>query len=104
MTKLDAHHESMMAKSDSQLEKKEAAMDVSEERLNKMDTMDLEANREKSETVAEKQGVSREDAAVETTRVLADQYGDQHLDAGSRRQLKKWTLGDGRPWQKLNTA
>jgi hypothetical protein len=41
---LDAHHERMIARMDSQLEKMEAAVDVSEERLNKMDTTLLEVN------------------------------------------------------------
>jgi hypothetical protein len=44
MAKLDGHHERMMARMDSQLEKKEDTVDVFEERLDKMDTADLEAN------------------------------------------------------------
>jgi hypothetical protein len=52
MAKLDAHHKRMMARVDSQLEKMEATVDVFEERLNRMDTTDLEANQEKSETTA----------------------------------------------------
>lgn len=44
MVKLDGHCGKMMASMDSQLEKKEAAVDVFEERLDKMDTKDLEAN------------------------------------------------------------
>jgi hypothetical protein len=43
MAKLDDHHKRTMGRMDSQLEK--------------MDTMDLEANREKSEAVAEQQDV-----------------------------------------------
>jgi hypothetical protein len=43
-TKLDACHERMMARMDSQLDKIEAMVDVFEERLTKMDTMNLEAN------------------------------------------------------------
>jgi hypothetical protein len=42
--KLDAHHERMMAGMNSELEKVEDAVGVFEERLNRMDTMDLEAN------------------------------------------------------------
>jgi hypothetical protein len=53
--KLDAHHERMMGWMDSQLEKMEGAVDVFEERFNKMNTTDLEANREKSGAVAEQQ-------------------------------------------------
>jgi hypothetical protein len=45
LTKMDAtlyaHHESMMAKMESQLEEMKTAVDVAEERLNKMDTTDL---------------------------------------------------------------
>jgi hypothetical protein len=44
MAKSDAPHERIMATMDSQLEKMEAVVDVFEERLNKIDTMDLEAN------------------------------------------------------------
>ncbi|XP_023720006.1 uncharacterized protein LOC111871262 [Cryptotermes secundus] len=72
IAKLDAHHESMMARLGSQLEKMEATVDVFKERLNKMDTTDLEA-------VAEQQDAPKEEAMVETIRVLVEQYGDQHL-------------------------
>jgi hypothetical protein len=41
--KLDAHHERMKARMESELEKMEASVGVFEERLNKMNTMDLEA-------------------------------------------------------------
>jgi ribosome-binding ATPase YchF (GTP1/OBG family) len=53
MVKLDAHHERMMARMDFQLEKMEAVVDVFEERLNKMDTTDLEDNQEKSKGIYE---------------------------------------------------
>jgi hypothetical protein len=43
---MDAHHERMMARMDSQLQKIGATLDDFEEGLNKMDTTDLEANRE----------------------------------------------------------
>jgi hypothetical protein len=69
---LDAHHERMVRK-DSQLEKIEAAVEVFEERLNKTDTVDFEANREKSEAVAEQQDAPKEEAAVETIGALVDQ-------------------------------
>jgi hypothetical protein len=74
--KLDAHHERMMARMDSQLEKMKAAVDVFEERLNKMDTMDSEANREKSGAIAEQHDASKEEAAVETIGALKECYGD----------------------------
>jgi hypothetical protein len=41
LTKLDACHERMIVRMDSQLDKMEAAVDVFDERLNQMDTMDL---------------------------------------------------------------
>jgi nitrate reductase NapAB chaperone NapD len=44
MVKLDAHQERMMTTMDSQLEKMEAVVYVFKDRLNKMDTMDLEAS------------------------------------------------------------
>jgi hypothetical protein len=43
------------------LEEIEAAVDVFEERLHKMDTTDLEANREKSEAVVVQQDVPNQD-------------------------------------------
>jgi hypothetical protein len=55
----------MMARMDSQLEK--------------MDTMNLEANWEKSEVTAEQQAAPKEEATVETIGALVDQYGDRHL-------------------------
>jgi hypothetical protein len=53
-----------MARMDSQLEKMEDTMDVFKEKLNKMDTTDLEANREKSGPVAEQQDALKEEAPV----------------------------------------
>jgi hypothetical protein len=67
----------------------------SEEMLDKMDTMDLETNREKFEAVADHQEIRNEEAAVETIRALEDRYGDWHLAVGRCRQPKKWTQGDG---------
>jgi hypothetical protein len=54
----------------------EVAVDVSEERLDKMDTADLEANREKSDAVADYLEVPKEEAALE------DRCGDRHLAVG----------------------
>jgi hypothetical protein len=104
MAKLDAFHERMMARMGSQLEKMEAAVDVFEEGLNKMDTTDLEANREKSEAVAEQQDAHKEEAMVKPIGALVDRYGDQHLAVGRRHQLKKRTQGDSGSWQKLAAA
>jgi succinate dehydrogenase hydrophobic anchor subunit len=50
----------------------EAAVGVFEERLDKIDTTDLEADREKSETVAVHQEVHNAEAAVETIGALWD--------------------------------
>jgi hypothetical protein len=85
MAKLDVHHERMMARMDFQLEKMEATVDVFEEKLNKMDISDLEANREKSDAIAEQQDASREEVAEETIGALEDRYGDRHLVVGRRR-------------------
>jgi valyl-tRNA synthetase len=64
MAKLNAHYKRMIVRIHSQLEAMEAALDISEERLNKMDTTDLEANREKLEALAEQQDVPKAEAAV----------------------------------------
>jgi hypothetical protein len=82
----------------------EAAVDVFEERLDKMDTTDFEANREESEAVTVYQEVPNEEAAVETVGALEDGYRDQHLAVGRRRQPKKRTQGDGGSRQKLAAA
>jgi hypothetical protein len=50
----------------------EAAENISQENLDKMDSTDLEASREKSEAVAEHQEVSEEDTAVDIIGVLED--------------------------------
>lgn len=50
------------------LEETEAAVDVFKERLNKMDTTFLEANQEKSQTIAMHQEVPQEEATVEIVR------------------------------------
>jgi hypothetical protein len=47
-------------------------MDVFEERLDKMDTMDLEASREKSEAISVHQEVPKDEGAVETIGALVD--------------------------------
>jgi hypothetical protein len=93
-----------MAKMDSQLEKMEVLAVVFEEKLNKMDTMDLEANPEKSEPVAEQQDTPKEEATVETIGAPVDQYGHRHLAVGRRHQPKKRTQRDGGSRQKLVAA
>jgi hypothetical protein len=55
LAKSAAHHERMMARMDTQIEKMEAVVDVFEERLHKMDTKDLEGKQEKLEYIAEQQ-------------------------------------------------
>jgi hypothetical protein len=57
----------------------EAAVDVFEDRLGKMDTTDLEANRENSEAIAVHQEVPNERAEVETVGPLEGRYGDRRL-------------------------
>jgi hypothetical protein len=53
-----------------------AAMDVFKERMDKMDTMDLEVNREKSEATAVHHKSLKKEAKVENVRALEYQYGD----------------------------
>jgi hypothetical protein len=72
LAKLYAYHERMMARMDSQLEKIEAVVDVFEERLNGMDTADVEANRETSGAIVEQQDGPNEEAMVETIAALED--------------------------------
>jgi hypothetical protein len=62
-----------------------------------------EANREKSETVAEHQEIPNEEAAVETIGVQKGWDWDRHLAAGHGRQPKIWTHGNGGSRQKLVT-
>jgi predicted glycosyltransferase len=82
MAKLNAHYERIMTRTDSQLETMEAARDISEEMLNKMDSTDLEANREKSEVLAEQQDVPKAEDAVKNIGAPQDGYGGP---ASSRR-------------------
>jgi hypothetical protein len=55
----------------------------------------LEANREKSDAVAEHQEVPNEEAEVETVGALKGRYEDQHLAVGCCRPPKKRTQVDG---------
>jgi hypothetical protein len=79
------------------LEDMETTENISEERLGKMDTMDLEA-------VTVHQEVPKEETTVETTGALEDRYGNRHLAVGSHRQPKKRIQGDGGSRQKLAAA
>jgi hypothetical protein len=103
LAKSDAHHE-RMTRMDSQLQKIKAMVDVFEERLNKMNTMNLEANQKKLEAIVEQQEVPREETVVQTIRTLVDRYGDWHLAIGQHQQPKRRTHNDGGSWQKLATA
>jgi hypothetical protein len=86
------------------LEEMEAAVDVFQETLDKMDTTNLEANHEKSDAVAEHQKVPKDEAAGEIIGALEDRYRDRHLAIGRRRQPKKWTQVDGGSRKKLAAA
>jgi hypothetical protein len=48
--------------------------------------------------------VPKEEVEVETIGALEDRYGDQHLAVGRRRQLKRWTQGNGGSRKKLVTT
>jgi hypothetical protein len=80
LAKIDAQ-----ARMDSELEKMEAAVELFEERLNKMETTDLETKRGNSEAVAYQQEVPNEEAEVETVGALEGRYGDRKLAVGRRR-------------------
>jgi hypothetical protein len=95
LAQLDAHHERMMARTNSQLEKMEAC-------LGKTKAMDLETNPEETESEVEHEEVPKEDTAVETFEALKERYRDQHLAVRRCNQLKKRTPGNGGPgrsWQ-----
>jgi hypothetical protein len=64
--------ETCLEKAKANPEKMKAMAGVFKERLDKMNTTDLEANQEKSNAVAEHQEVPKEEAAVETIRALED--------------------------------
>jgi hypothetical protein len=68
MAKLDAHHERMMFRMNSQLEKMEAT--------------DLEANPEEMQSKVEHEEVPKEEVTVETLGALKKRYGDWHLVVG----------------------
>jgi hypothetical protein len=71
------------------LEEMDIAGEVFEERLNKMDAMNLEANPENSEAIVKLREDPKEEPAVKTFGALKKRYGDQHLPAGHCRQLRK---------------
>lgn len=69
---LYAHHDRMKSRMDSQVEKMGATVDVFEEKLNEMDTMDLEGNRENSEAIVEQQYAPKEETAIKNIGALVD--------------------------------
>jgi hypothetical protein len=95
--KLGAHHDTLMARMNFQLEKMESY-------LEKMDSTDLEVNRGKSGAVAEHAEAPKEDAAVENIRALEQRCGDRHLAVGCRRKLKKRAQVNGGSWKKPAAA
>jgi hypothetical protein len=77
---------------------------VFEERLNKMDTADLDDNWEKSEAVAEQHDDPKEEAAEKIVGALEDRHEGRNLAVGHRRQPKKRTQDDCGSRQKLAAA
>jgi hypothetical protein len=77
---------------------------VFKERLNKLDTTDLEEIPEEKETLAEQQEVPNGEAGVGTVGALEDRYGVWFLGVGRRQQVKIGTQGDGGSRKKLFTA
>jgi hypothetical protein len=97
LAKLDAIHERMMAQMDSHLKKMKVC-------LGKTEAMDAEANPEETESEAEHQEVSKQEATMETYGALKKQYGDQNLAVRRRGQPKKRIQGNGVPRKKLAAA
>jgi hypothetical protein len=84
LVKMEAHHERMMARMDSQLEKMEVC-------LGNTGAKDLEANPKETECEVKHEEVPKEEAAVESFGALKEWYRDQHLAVRCHGQPKKWT-------------
>jgi hypothetical protein len=97
LTKMETHHERMMARMDSQLEKMEVC-------LGKAEAMNLEGNPEEKQSKAEHEEVPKEEATVKTVRALKKRHGDWHLDVRHHGQLKKWTQDNGGSRKKLTAT
>jgi hypothetical protein len=69
--------------------------------LDKMETTDLETNREMSEAVGEHQEVPNEEAEVETFGALKDRYEERRLAVRRRGLPKKRSQCDSWSRQKL---
>jgi hypothetical protein len=69
--------------------------------LLEVEAMDLKANPEYKETVAEQQEVPKEEAAVKTVRAQKKRYGDRHVVVGCADSCKnepRVMMGPGRNW------
>jgi hypothetical protein len=97
LAKIEAHHERMMARMNSQLEKMEAC-------LGKTGDIDLEASPEEIMFEVEHEEVPKEAVAVETLGARKKQYGDRHSDVWRHRQLNKQTQGVSGSRKKLAAA
>jgi hypothetical protein len=86
------------------LEEMETAVGVFEDRLDKMDTTDVEANTEGKKTIAEQQEVHNEEAAVEMIRGLKDRSGDGRLAARRCRRLTPEVIKDRRSRRDVGRA
>jgi hypothetical protein len=82
LTKLDAHHERVRARMDSQLEKVETC-------LGKKEAMNLEASLEEIKSEVDCEEVPKEETTVETG-ALKEQYKNWHLAIRCCGQPKKW--------------
>jgi hypothetical protein len=67
---------------------------VMETGLEEVKAMDLEANPEEIDAVAEHQEVPNKEAAVETIGALEDQSGDQQLAVEYQNLQKRWNKDD----------
>lgn len=64
----------------------------------------MDANPEEMKSVTKHQLVPKEEATVEITGALQDQYGVWRLTVRHRKWPKKWTQGNGGSWQKVAAA
>jgi Asp-tRNA(Asn)/Glu-tRNA(Gln) amidotransferase C subunit len=86
------------------LEELEAAVHVFEEKLNKMDTTDLEANWEKLEAIAVHREDPYKETKAKTVRTQEGRHEDWHVAVGCRQKPKKRTQGDGASWKECYWA
>jgi hypothetical protein len=78
---------------------KEACLEKTEACLEGKEPASLEI-----EPMAVHEEAPKEEAAVKTVRAVKKRNGDQHLAVRHSGQMKKWTQGSGRSWNKLTAT